>query len=166
MIRINKRGLVHHWADLVFTVFFGLLLFFFLNGVLQGSVKAQEKTSLEMLNQAQAQELLLTYLRTPVEEGTISDLIVRAEQQPEHQAKLQQRTKKFVQNAGNRLFQGIVINYPQDEIPLLFPEYLQKLSAYATISLYNSQNQEIKVTLYGELKASEYSSRFPSGGGV
>lgn len=160
---MNKKGLIEDWTDLIVTVFLGLFLFFFLNGILQEGVKSQEKNSLEQLNEMRAEELLLMYLRTPAEGGTMGEVVLLGEHQPEYRVILQQRTEELITATAHPLFRGVAITYSGDELQILLPDYLQELSAYATISIFNSQNQEIRVTIYGELKASEYGGRFAGG---
>jgi len=107
MMRMNKKGLVEDWADLVFNVFLGLFLFFFLNGILQEDVQAKEQQTQTQLEFVHAEEIMQIYLRTPVDEMTVAELIRQSQHDEAAFMQLQAATQQIIEASDNPLFQGV-----------------------------------------------------------
>ena len=152
----NKKAMVDDLADFLFLVLIASFSLFFLSGVLHNNIKQSEANSVEQIDDTNAMHLFLLYLETPIGHAgaTVADLMVLAQRSPEAQSQLKTVTEEFAKIANTELFQGIRIEYPsQIIVPLNFNS--NAVSRYTTITLYSSDGKEIKVMLYGKVKASD-----------
>ncbi len=115
MMRMNKRGLVEDWADLVFNVFLGLFLFFFLNGILQEDARAKEQQTQMNLELLQAEEIMQTYLRTPTEGMIMAELIRQSWHDEAAFLQLKTVTQEIITASNNPLFQGVSLEDPETQ---------------------------------------------------
>ena len=150
---MNKKGLVEDWADLVFTVFFGLFLFFFLNGILQQDAQAKEQQTQAQLEFVHAEEILQTYLRTPVDGMIMAELIRQSQHDEAAFRQLQAATQQIIAASNNLLFQGVSLGDPETQFrkEVFFNVPSSTLTTlYHTYTLPTTDGNPIIINIYKE----------------
>lgn len=150
---MNKKGLIEDWTDLILTVFFGLFLFFFLNGILQEDPRAKEQQTLTSLRSVQGEEIVQAYLRTPVGEITVAELIRQSQHDEARFLQLKAVTQQIIAVSNNPLFQGISVEDPETQFrkEVFFAAPSSTLTTlYHSYTLPTADGKSIIVHLYKE----------------
>ena len=74
MIKLHKKAMLDDLFDLLFTVFAGVFVYFFLSFSITANAEARDKVTLGNLGKTEAEKALVDFLATPVqfEEHTVS----------------------------------------------------------------------------------------------
>lgn len=97
MKKLNKHGMMDDMFDFLFTVIAAFFILLFVGMALSGGQKERDDTVLEMTMNTEANEILLNYLRTPLEDGNMADLIaLRFHYKDEYDSLYKQETERLL----------------------------------------------------------------------
>ena len=92
--------------DFLFTIFVCLFLFFFLSATVNGTLQTYHDSTVEKLNDIQAELILLNYLKTPLETGgTMADLLIQGDE-----ITITEKTKEMIKNGLSRFMAGSIFD--------------------------------------------------------
>ncbi|MBU0457715.1 MAG: hypothetical protein ABH824_03905 [Nanoarchaeota archaeon] len=77
MIRKDKKGMMDDFFDFFFTVIIAFFILLFLNITLSGGLERSTEATYRKIGAVDAKNNLLMYLKSPVDDGNMADLIIK-----------------------------------------------------------------------------------------
>ncbi len=166
----TRKGVLDHPGDVFLLILGSVFVLVFFYVVLQGSVQAQQESSLSVQEALEAQQAIIGYLRTPLQgSATAAELIVRGERDEQQREELEELTIQYLQERDSPFLKGIVIMYPTGEKVWVFPDASVIRPALivmgedsvrvGSMNIPLPDGKQIGITLYRAKKAKEIFQR-------
>ncbi len=119
----NTKGVLDHPGDVFLLILGSVFVLVFLYIALQGSVREQQGSSLLIHQELEAQQAILSYLRTPLKGATTAaELITLGERDEQQRQELETLTLTYLRARDSPFLKGITVRYPNNSTLLMFSD--------------------------------------------